>query len=108
MPRYVLADGAEKDLEGIARYTIDHWGIDQARTYGAAFARHFDSLQAGQVRSKVVFDHWAELKVSRCQHHYVFSLNRDPEPLAILAVFHESMDLLSRLRDRLDEDGMQV
>lgn len=101
MSDYVLADGAENDLEKIADYTITRWGVDQARRYGAALTRHFEALADEDARTKSVFEHWPELQVSRCQHHYIFSLRQSPAPIAILAVFHESMDLPDRLRERL-------
>ena len=106
MSDYVLADGAEEDLEKIADYTISRWGVDQVRRYGTTLTKHFEALAAGDVRSKGVFDHWPELQVSRCQHHYVFSLRRAPAPIAILAVFHENMDLPARLRERLDAEEL--
>tara|TARA_R110002126_G_scaffold5414_7_gene28630 strand:- start:2399 stop:2734 length:336 start_codon:yes stop_codon:yes gene_type:complete len=104
MPDYILADGEEVDLEKVAEYTIDRWGVEQARKYGSILARHFDALAGQDVRTKPPFEHWPELQVSRCQHHYVFSLRRDPAPIAILAVFHENMDLPSRLQERLDAE----
>jgi plasmid stabilization system protein ParE len=47
------------------------------------------------------FDTDPELRVSRIDHHYVFHLNREKQCPLILAVFHESMDLMTRLRARL-------
>jgi plasmid stabilization system protein ParE len=105
MPDYVLADGAEDDLEDIAEYTITRWGVDQTSRYATTLKRHFGALAAGDVTTKPVFEHWPELRVSRCQHHYVFSLRRAAAPIAILAVFHENMDLPERLRERLDQEG---
>jgi toxin ParE1/3/4 len=48
-----------------------------------------------------VLKHRPELLVSRCEHHYVFHLVRKKQCPLILAVFHESMDLMVRLRERL-------
>ena len=108
MSEYVLADGAEDDLEKIAEYTIDRWGVEQARKYGAILARQFGSLADQDVRTKPFFEDRPELQVSRCQHHYVFSLLRAPSPIAILAVFHENMDLPSRLQERLDDENRLI
>ena len=36
-----------------------------------------------------------------CQHHYIFSLTRQNAPAVVLAVLHERMDLIARLRNRL-------
>lgn len=70
--------------------------------YGAALEAHFRALVSGALKPLRVFDTWPELQVSRCQHHHVFSLQRSCAPLVVLAVFHESMDLPARLRERLD------
>ncbi len=37
----------------------------------------------------------------RCEHHYIMGLNRDGQPVAIVAVFHEKMDLMVRIAERL-------
>ncbi len=106
MSEYVLADGAEDDIEKIADYTIERWGVDQARRYGTTLTRHFEGLAAEDTKMKSVFDHWPALQVSRCRHHYIFSLRRATAPIAILAVFHENMDLPARLRERLDAEDL--
>ena len=36
-----------------------------------------------------------------CEHHYVFCLPRETAPALIVAIFHERMDLMARLADRL-------
>jgi len=46
--------------------------------------------------------HRPEIVVCRCEHHFVFALVLDRAPMLILAVLHETMDLVARLRERLD------
>jgi toxin ParE1/3/4 len=108
MSEYVLADGAGDDLEKIAEYTITRWSVDQARKYGSSLEAHFEALADQDVRTSPFFADWPQLQVSRCQHHYVFSLRRDPSPIAILAVFHENMDLPSRLQERMDAEDRLI
>ena len=108
MSEYVLSQSVEDDLDKIAQYTIERWGISQARRYGSALEAHFGALASETAKAKLVFDYWPELQVSRCEHHYVFSLRRSASPLAILAVFHESMDLPMRLRERLDDESIET
>ena len=105
MPEFVLAEGAENDLDGIASYTVSTWGSDQARHYAARLTQHFHALAEGAIKTKTMFEHWPELRVSRCQHHYVFSISREDSPAAILAVLHENMDLPTRLLERLQGEG---
>lgn len=42
------------------------------------------------------------LRMARCEHHYVFCLPRENAPALIVAIFHERMDLMTRLADRLN------
>jgi len=98
---YELTLAADADLEGIARYTIDTWGVEQAGRYGASLERHFDALGRKPGQGKAFLSHRPKLRVTRCEHHYVFHLIRAKQPPLILAVFHERMDLMTRLKQRL-------
>ncbi|MCB9854689.1 MAG: type II toxin-antitoxin system RelE/ParE family toxin [Phycisphaerales bacterium] len=105
MADYELTAAADDDLLGIARYTIDTWGIEQARHYEALLEKHFKAIGRGDVQARLVLEHRADLLFSRCEHHYVFLIRRENAVPLILAVFHERMDLINRLRDRLDAAG---
>lgn len=105
MPDYELTPGAESDLLDIALYTLENHGLRQTDIYEAALERNFKGINSGETRTRVVFDHWPELRVSRCEHHYVFALLRDQDCPLIVGVFHEKMDLMTRLRERLDLEG---
>jgi len=41
------------------------------------------------------------LRMSRCEHHFIFCLPRNDAPALIVAIFHKRMDLMVRLADRL-------
>ena len=102
MPEYELATAAERDLLEIARYTIKTWGLEQANRYEAALKDHFKAIGKGKARARRFLDHRKDLLYSRCEHHYAFFLKREDSCPLILAVFHENMDLMTRLRDRLE------
>jgi plasmid stabilization system protein ParE len=102
MAAYELTQGADADLQEIAHHTITTWGGAQARRYEAALEEHFQGIARQRVKGRVFLAHRPELRVSRCQHHYVFHLIRDQECPLIVAVFHERMDLMTRLRKRLE------
>jgi len=102
MAEYELAPAAELDLLNIARYTLATWGIEQAHRYEASLEAHFQALARGEVRTRIPIDGRPELTCSRCEHHYVFARRRAHEPLLIVAVLHESMDLMARLRERIE------
>lgn len=102
MAEYELAPAAALDLLDIARYTLETWGLEQAERYESLLESHFQDLARGEARTKVPIDSRPELTSSRCEHHYVFALVRDGLPPLIVAVLHEKMDLMARLRDRLE------
>ena len=105
MAAYELTPAADSDLAEIARYTIETWGVPQARRYEARLKHHFALIARGKARTRVFLKHRPELLVSRCEHHYVFHRIRPEGRPLIIAVFHESMDLMSRMRKRLEIKG---
>jgi toxin ParE1/3/4 len=64
---------------------------------------HFEAIGKGEVRTKTVFGHRGDLHASRCQKHVIFHQERAGDVPLILAVFHESMELMERLKKRLLE-----
>lgn len=102
LPDYDLAEAAEEDLRNISLYTISKWGMKQAARYAAKLDTHFEAIGHGKAKSRSFLRHRPELRVSRVEHHFIFHLERKSRRPLILAVFHENMDLMSRLRSRLD------
>jgi plasmid stabilization system protein ParE len=102
MSVYELSGSADEDVHAIARYTISTWGIEQARRYEALLECHFRAIGRQKAKTRVFLKHRPELLVSRIEHHYVFHLVRENQCPLILAVLHESMDLMNILRTRLD------
>lgn len=101
MPDYDLSLEAEEDLRKIARYTLSKWGVEQTRRYEAALTKCFDSIAQGKVVPRRLNRNRSDLLYVNCEHHYVFYCQRhDVRPL-IIAIFHERMDLISRLSNRL-------
>lgn len=102
MPSYKLTPDAENDLLEIAIYTIETWGLEQSDSYEAALGVCFRSIAAGTAHTRSPIPHRPELQVCRCEHHYVFALLEEGSAALIVAVLHEKMDLMVRLRERLD------
>jgi len=102
MPEYRLSPDAEADLESIARYTVETWGTDQAREYQTGLVSCFKAIASGTARTTVPIAQRPEFCSLHCQHHYVFALLESGEPVSIIAVLHENMDLPTRLRERLE------
>lgn len=103
MTGYVLTAAAESDLRGIVRYTRKQWGDVQVRRYIAALEQGIASLADGRGVFKDMGELFPGLRMGRYEHHYVFCLLREGAPALIVAIFHERMDLMARLADRLNE-----
>ena len=102
MVNYQLTPGADDDLLDIARYTIRTWGEEQANRYEAKLLAAFESIGQGSASKKAVLkEERLDLQVTRCEHHYIFWSLRKNRPPLILAVLHENMKLMARLRERL-------
>jgi len=99
---YKLTLLAEEDLKGIARYTLKQWGKEQSIHYAGLLGNHFREIASGSFRSHSFSEAYPQVKVSHCEHHYVFYVNRDKQVPVIIAVLHERMDMLRRLKSRLD------
>ena len=99
MRAYDLTLAAEEDLRSIWRYTYDTWGADQADSYFGQIEDCCDAVGEGRVRSRS-FDTLPEgVSIHRCEHHYIVWL--DANRPVVIAILHERMDFVRRLKDRL-------
>ena len=103
MNGYVLTDEAEADLRSIIRYTRKQWGEAQVRRYIAKLQAGIANLAASKGAFKDMSAIYPALRMSHCEHHYLFCLPREGAPALIIAIFHERMDLMTRLAGRLDD-----
>ncbi len=102
MTSFEKAPEAYDDLRDIVVYTAERWGAAQVRRYMSGLEQKMEALAVGSTHSKLL-DHVMDgLKVSRYERHYIFGLERQGKPMLILAVFHEKMSVIERLRNRLD------
>jgi toxin ParE1/3/4 len=103
MPPYELTAYAEEDLAAIIEYTVTNYGTTQVRDYVAALERCAENLASSQGFYRELKNIHPRLRVVRCQHHYIFGIMRTGKPMAVVAIYHEQMDVLQRLRRRLKE-----
>lgn len=99
MASYDLTLAAEEDLRDIWRYTLETWGSEQADKYLDQLGDCFDAIASRRAPSRSLSQLPDEVCIHRCQHHYIFWIVVD-RPI-IIAVLHEKMDVLQRLKDRL-------
>jgi plasmid stabilization system protein ParE len=102
MARYTLSREAEKDLDGIIDYTLETWGLDQARLYFDKLVDAFERIAEAPDKGRLLEKKRNEIRFLRVQHHYIFYHILGRENPLILAVFHERMQVLERLRERLN------
>lgn len=102
MAEYRLTPDAEADLWEIARYTLETWGEDQQRRYERVLIKCFEALADGSARARFPLPYRRDVRQLHCQHHYVFVIDAPDEPVTIVAVLHEKMDLVTRLEARLE------
>ena len=98
---YVVAKGAAADLEEIARYTAEQWGEEQCRVYIGQLDKAAEAVAKGEGVFKDMSSLHPKLRMALCGRHYVFCLPRPDAPAVILAILHEHMDIIVRLRRRL-------
>ncbi len=99
---YELTRDAEADLEEIARHTIEQWGDAQARIYLGKISQCCKNIAKKKVVLRTFLEKFPDACVVRCEHHFVFYLIREGEKPIIFAILHERMDMLVRLKDRLE------
>jgi len=98
---YILTDEAAADVRAIIRATRQRWGAAQVRRYMKKLEVGIAKLASGQGVFKTLDALHPALRVAHCEHHYVFCLPREHAPALIVAIFHERMDLMQRLANRL-------
>jgi len=92
---------AEGDLREIARYTARQWGEAQSLRYAALLEKCFAEIAAGKRPSRAPLAQRPLLRLVRCERHRVFYLVGEDRLILIVAVLHEKLDILRRLKQRL-------
>ena len=98
---YILTEAAEADLRAIIRYPSREWGDAQLRRYVEDLERGIARLARAQGSWRDVSLLYPRMRLAHVGHHYVFCLPQDNAPALIVAIFHERMDLMARLAERL-------
>ena len=98
---HVYSRGAATDLRAVARYTIEKWGEAQARSY----IRNVEETAAVVATGRGIFKDLSALRpgllMATSGKHFIFCLLRPGRPALILAILHERMDIMTRLKSRL-------
>ena len=99
MPACLFTPAAADDLTDIWLYSHATWGEEQADRYTEALHICCEKLALGTARARSV-PSITGVKSYHCRHHHIFFIEQH-EDIVVIAVLHERMDLIRRLRDRL-------
>ncbi len=92
MTNYQLSRLAAVDLEEIAEYTIERFGIEQSRRYRDGLKTCFVQLADNPALGRRAEQLIRGLRRFEHQSHVVFYISK-PENLLIVRVLHSSMDV---------------
>ena len=99
---YSTSHEAVLDWRDIIEYTIDRFGEDQVRKYSDALILCMEAMAKNKVHFKDLTIENHTIRVKHCQRHYIFGLLLDDQPMIIITFLHEKMDLMKRLKGRLE------
>ena len=100
---YEISKSAEKDWRSIVEYTFINFGKRQVEKYTKSLLKCLDDLTEDVGHKKEIDVSGHQVILKHCQKHYIFGLQRNDKPLLIIAILHEQMDLMQRLKNRLNK-----
>jgi toxin ParE1/3/4 len=99
VPSYDLTLAAEADLRDIWRYAYKTCGFDQSEKYFDQIEACCEAVGDGRARSKALEGLQEGIHIHRCDHH-VIAWIAGTRPI-IIAILHERMGFVRRLKSRL-------
>lgn len=90
-------------MRAIIRHTRRTWGAAQARRYAEALEHGMREMAGNPGQWRDMGALYPELRMARCERHYLFCLPRSNAPALIVAILHEWMDLMAKLAGRLQQ-----
>lgn len=97
---YDISTAAEADLRHIMRYTLINFGQRQVRKHTESLLTCLEHLATSIQPYNEIDVEGHQVLIKRCQKHYIFAL-KEPKRLLVIPIFHEQIDLMQRLKDRL-------
>ena len=96
MADYRLSRRAASDLEAIAEYTIERFGVDQARAYRDSLRTCFEQLSGNPGMGRRAEQLSPGLRRFEHRSHIVFYTRSDDE-IVVVRILHARMDAPRRL-----------
>lgn len=97
MPSYALSKAAERDLENIATYTVEMFGVEQALAYRDGLIRSFDFLADNPKSARLRHELKPPVRAYRFQSHLIFYDALSDGSILILRVRHGREDWVADL-----------
>jgi len=99
MPSYELSGAAERDLEAIAVYTVETFGIEQALTYRDGLVRSFEFLAENPKSARLRHEIKPPVRAHRFRSHLIFYDVLPDGGIFILRVRHGREDWLTETEE---------
>ena len=96
MAAYSLSSRAAADFEEIYEFTIDRFGLQQARTYLTGLSERFDAVAQNPMLGRDASELSPGLRRLVYQSHVVFYVATDLG-VRVIRVLHQSMDVARHL-----------
>lgn len=95
---YRISKKAVEDLESIWHYTQKNWSVEQSDRYYRLIINEIEFL-ADKPESGRLFEHIREhYLASKVKSHLIFYRKIGDEPIEVIRILHQRMDLRSRLK----------
>lgn len=101
MKLYEQLPEVDEDWREIADYTYKKWGERKLREYTSDLEKSIELMVSGKCHYKEIQVYRRVVRVKQCGHHYIFGLMRKDKPMLVLAILHERMKMIKRVRKRL-------
>lgn len=98
---YETSSDVEQDVQNIVEYTLENHGPNQVKKYISKLEECARNLAKNKAVFRKIRINEITVRVMHCQHHFIFGYERLNAPFLVIAVFHERMDLMKRLKNRL-------
>jgi toxin ParE1/3/4 len=91
MPGYRLSTKAAADIRALHEYTIEEFGLEQARVYLRGLAQRLEQLAQTPNIGRRVIELAARLRRADYQSHMIFYIV-EPDGILIVRVLHQNID----------------
>ena len=96
---YQISDDAINDLNEIAHYTLEKWGVDEVKNYVSKLMEKLEAIGKGEVIKEESFDLFPDLYVTRFRYHLIYYLYEVGKPPQIARILHYKQDRVRHLTD---------